>query len=119
MLGWTNSCIAFNDRELTDFQLLLGWVGSATLGKQSQRAAYKVTGANSPKGWSIQLDNEPLVIVYLMKKHKLWQRRRFDTAVNLATGIGTTSSPSARRLWRCAWGADRRVLRWSRCRLGI
>lgn len=88
MLGWTNSFIAFNDDELTGFQTLLGWVGDLTQADETQQAAHSVTGATSPEGWNNQLDNEPLLNVYAMRKQKFYRSRWMDAAWNVDAALG-------------------------------
>lgn len=88
MLGWTNTYAAFNNRELTAFQTLIGAVGEITLGEQAQTTAHKISGASDPEGWENQLDNEPLLNVYVMKKYKFHDRPRFDASVNFGAALG-------------------------------
>ncbi|MDT8408650.1 MAG: lipid A deacylase LpxR family protein [Wenzhouxiangellaceae bacterium] len=88
MLGWTNSHIAFNDQELTGFQTLLGWVGDLTLGEETQSLAHDITGATDPKGWDNQLDNEPLLNLYVMRKAKFYNNDWMDAAWNLDAALG-------------------------------
>ncbi len=52
-----------------ELELTLGVVGPAALGEQTQKFIHShVTGSDTPKGWSHQLDNEPGVVLS-------WQRR--------------------------------------------
>lgn len=88
MLGWANSHIAFNNEELTGFQTLLGWVGDLTQAKHAQRAAHELTGANSPEGWRNQLDNEPLLNFYAMRKRKFLDNGWLDAAWNVDAALG-------------------------------
>jgi len=88
MIAWTNSHIAFDDTSFTGVQTLFGWVGDITLGEQLQSAAHKVTGANDPKGWDNQLDNEPLFNLYYMKKYKFLQHDHFDASVDVDVAAG-------------------------------
>ncbi|MEX0914984.1 MAG: lipid A deacylase LpxR family protein [Wenzhouxiangellaceae bacterium] len=88
MLGWANAFIAFNDDELTGFQTLLGWVGDLTLAEEAQSAAHKVTGATSPNGWRNQLDNEPLLNIYAMRKQKFYRNNWMDAAWNVDAALG-------------------------------
>jgi len=88
MLGWANSFIAFNDDELTGFQTLLGWVGELTQADETQKAAHAVTGANTPEGWNNQLENEPLLNVYAMRKQKFYRNGWMDAAWNVDAALG-------------------------------
>lgn len=88
MIGWSNSFIAFNDQELTGFQTLLGWAGDLTLGEELQSFAHKVVGAGDPKGWGNQLDNEPLLNLYAMRKQKFFHNDWMDAAWNIDGALG-------------------------------
>lgn len=88
MIGWTNTYTAFNNRELTAFQTLIGAVGPITLGKQGQTTAHRISGASKPEGWENQLDNEPLLNFYAMKKYKFYDHPGFDVAVDFDAGLG-------------------------------
>jgi len=88
MLGWTNAYVAFNDRELVGFQTLLGWVGSASLGEQSQRAAHRMLAVSPPRGWDHQLGNEPLLNVYFMRKAKILRTHWLDAALSSDAALG-------------------------------
>lgn len=88
MAGWSNSFTAFDDTRFTGFGLLLGWTGEGALGEESQKLAHRITGANEPQGWDHQLDFEPLLNVYFMKKRKLWRLPKFDGAVDVGLAAG-------------------------------
>ena len=88
MIGWANSFSAFNDEEFTGFQTLLGWTGDITLGEQLQETAHEVSGASDPKGWDNQLDNEPLVNIYAMRKQKFYRNGWMDAAWNVDAALG-------------------------------
>lgn len=88
MLGWTNAFVAFNDRELVGFQTLLGWVGSASMGEQTQRSAHRMLAVSPPRGWEHQLANEPLFNLYVMRKAKLLRSRWVDAALSSDAALG-------------------------------
>lgn len=88
MLGWANSFIAFNDQELTGFQLMLGWAGDLTLGEQAQKIAHEISGDREPQGWDNQLENEPLLNLYAMRKQKFHDNDWMDAAWNLDAALG-------------------------------
>lgn len=88
MLGWTNTHVAFNDRELTGFQTLIGLVGPATGAEQAQRAAHNITGASTPRGWRNQLDNEPLLNIYAIRKVKIARGSWQDLAIGVDGALG-------------------------------
>ncbi len=89
MLGWGNSYFAFDDRRFDGFELLLGWVGSATGGEALQTVGHAVSGARAPKGWGNQLNNEPVFNVFYAHKRKLFTGRRFDATLALDGALGT------------------------------
>ncbi len=80
MIGIANSFIAFNNEELTGFQLLYGWIGPATLAEQAQTAAHQLVGVKRPQGWSNQLDTEPLINFYIARKKKFFSNESMDFA---------------------------------------
>lgn len=88
VVGWTNGYVAFNDRELVGFQTLLGWVGSASMGEQTQRAAHRMLAVSPPRGWEHQLANEPLLNVYFMRKAKVLRTSWLDAALSSDAAIG-------------------------------
>jgi hypothetical protein len=88
MAGWSNSFVAFDDTRFTGFGLLLGWVGESAGGADVQNFAHRLTGANKARGWDHQLDFEPLINLYFMKKRKLWQAPGFDAAVDVDLALG-------------------------------
>jgi len=88
MIGWGNSFIGFNDEECTGFQTLLGWAGDITLGQELQDAAHEISGATNPSGWDNQLDNEPLLNVYAMRKQKFHNAGWMDAAWNVDAALG-------------------------------
>jgi hypothetical protein len=88
MIGWSNSFIAFDDERFTGFGMLLGWTGEGTLAEETQRAAHNLTGASDPEGWDNQLEFEPLVNLYFVKKRKLWRLPHFDGAIGVDVAAG-------------------------------
>jgi len=88
MLGWANSFIALDDRELAGVGTLFGWVGDATLADPLQSAAHELSGANEPLGWDNQLANEPIVNLYAVYKRKFVRTDVFDAAWSMDAGLG-------------------------------
>lgn len=88
MLGWANSFTALNERELTGFGLMLGWVGPGARGDRPQSVLHELTGDAEPRGWRHQLDDEPLANLYFTKHHKLARRPNFDAALSVDTAVG-------------------------------
>lgn len=101
MLGWSNAFVAFNDEELLGFQTLLGWVGSASMGEQTQRSAHRMLAVSPPRGWEHQLSNEPLFNVYVMRKAKLLRHRHLDAALSSDAALGNVyTQVQAAMEWR-------------------
>lgn len=46
-----------------EFEVSLGVVGPAALGKQTQKLVHKLINSPDPKGWEYQLENEPALIL--------------------------------------------------------
>jgi len=88
MIGWSNTYSAFNNHELTAFQILVGAVGRVALAERTQATAHRISGASRPKGWGNQLDNEPIINLYAMKKLKLYNQHLFDASVDLDAALG-------------------------------
>lgn len=88
MLAWSNSFVAFNDRELVGMQSLFGWVGPASLAEHTQRAAHRMLAVTPPRGWEHQLGNEVLLNLYLMRKIKLLRRSGWDVAFSSDAALG-------------------------------
>ncbi len=88
MVGWTNSFLALNDRELAGVGTLFGWVGDATLAEPLQSTAHEISGANEPEGWDNQLSNEPLLNLYAVYKRKFLRSEAFDAAWSLDAALG-------------------------------
>lgn len=88
MLAMENSWIAFNDIRLTGFATTFGVVGEYSLAEELQTATHPLFDAEQPQGWHNQLDTEPIVNFYYMRKHKLWNKRSFDGAFTYDLSVG-------------------------------
>lgn len=88
MVGWSSNYVAFDDRRLRGFGLMIGFVGKPALGEPLQSAAHRLTGANDPKGWDNQLDFEPLLNLHLTHKRKLWSLPGFSGALSIDAALG-------------------------------
>ncbi len=88
MLGWANSFIAFDDRDLSGFELLLGWVGPGALAEELQEGVHSVIDSEDPEGWDNQLDDEPIINLFYTRKHKLWRKPTFDGAATFGGALG-------------------------------
>jgi hypothetical protein len=88
LLAAESSWIAFNDTHFTGFGITLGLVGEYSGAEALQKAVHSVVDATDPQGWDHQLDHEPVVNVYFMKKKKIWNTPTFDTALNFDVAVG-------------------------------
>ena len=84
---------SFNDSDFSGAELVTGVVGPASLGKQGQTAAHKLLRRNRPRGWSNQLQNEPIVNFNIMRKHKIARAGSpagwaFDATLNANACLG-------------------------------
>jgi hypothetical protein len=92
LLAAENSWIAFNDVEFTGFAITLGIVGEWSGAEQLQKGVHSLIGATDPMGWHNQLDNEPVLNFFFMKKRKLWNKPSFDGALNFDVAVGNFTS---------------------------
>jgi len=89
--GWLYGAIGVvsdNGTRLDNLELTLGLVGPTSLAKQSQRLVHQIIGADDPKGWGNQLDNEPGIV--------LTYERKWRSIVTLGgDGLATDFTPYA------------------------
>jgi lipid A 3-O-deacylase len=88
MLGAESSWIAFNDTRFTGLAVMIGIAGEYSFAEETQKAVHSLIGATNPEGWEHQLDNEPLINFYYMKKRKLWNKPSFDGALSFDLAAG-------------------------------
>lgn len=88
MLAWSNTFIAFDDQNFSGFEILLGWMGPGVPSEEVQSGFHSALGGDDPNGWDNQLDSEPIVNFYFMKKRKLWRKPNFDGAINFDAALG-------------------------------
>ncbi len=88
MLAWGTSGIAYNDREFTGFEFLFGVTGDASLADPLQTAVHELIDSDEPMGWGHQIDDEPIINFFYMKKRKLWRKPRFDGAISFDVAVG-------------------------------
>lgn len=70
LITWQATWLAFDDRIVDRLGLELGMVGSVSLGEHTQKAVHKLTGANEPKNWDEQLENEP---IFRLSAQRSWR----------------------------------------------
>ena len=88
LLAVGSSWIGFNDTEFTGFGITAGIVGEWSGAEQVQTGVHSLIGATEPEGWDNQLDTEPVLNIYFMKKRKLWNKPSFDGAFNFDLSVG-------------------------------
>jgi len=88
MFGGSLALTAQDNYHLSAFQVMVGAVGPVALGERLQRNAHKLVNADDPNGWGNQLDNEPLLNIYLMRKFKFYNNGWMDATIDVDTGLG-------------------------------
>ncbi len=88
MLAAQSSWIAFNDTKFTGFAMTIGIVGEYSFAEEVQTGFHSLIDATEPQGWEHQLDNEPVLNFYYMKKRKLWNKPSFDGSFNFDASVG-------------------------------
>jgi hypothetical protein len=88
LLAVEGSWIAFDDKRFTGIGVTAGLVGKWSLAEYTQKAVHSLIDATDPEGWDHQLDHEPILNFYFMKKYKLWNTPAFDGAFNLDVSVG-------------------------------
>lgn len=70
LISWQANWLAFDDHIVDRLGLELGMVGSVSLAEQTQKLVHELTGANNPKNWDEQLENEP---VFRLTAQRSWR----------------------------------------------
>ncbi len=73
--GWLYGSIgmsAWTGRQADQLTLTLGIVGPASLAEPAQKNFHKIVGADEPRGWDSQLENEPGVVLTYLRR---WRGR--------------------------------------------
>ena len=90
-----NTWIAYDDRRLYGFGWLMGLVGPAALGDQTQNGFHALTGSDKARGWDNQLHNEPLINFYYESKWKLAGSSHGDIAGGVEAKLGNLVTAAA------------------------
>ncbi len=98
------------DKENSDqLSVFLGAVGPVTLGEQSQKIVHKIIGADEPRGWDNQMENELVFRVEALRVKKLrknyGERYGYDVLGMGLAGIGTIMSDAQVGL-AVRWGSN-------------
>ena len=83
--GWLYLSMAFYSKSVTTldtFELQLGIVGPAALGREAQNSIHRFRGLDEANGWSHQLENEPGIVF-------LYERKWRALEAALGNGLGT------------------------------
>jgi lipid A 3-O-deacylase len=88
MLAGQSSWIAFNDTSFTGFAMMIGIVGEYSFAEEVQTGFHSLIDATEPQGWEHQIETEPVLNFYYMKKRKLWNKPSFDGAFNFDVSVG-------------------------------
>ncbi len=109
LLAWQGTMYAWDERVADQFSLYLGVVGPVALAEQAQKIVHQLVGADDPKGWDNQIENEP---VFKVEAQRVWnlyrfigERFEFDVLGLAGAGIGTLESATKGGL-AIRWGTN-------------
>ncbi len=97
LLAWQGTLYAWDERVADQFSLYLGAVGPVTLAEQGQKTIHDLVGADDPKGWDNQIENEPIFKVEAQRIWNLYRSngKRFQLDLLGLTGVGVGNLESA------------------------
>ncbi|MCH8176640.1 MAG: lipid A deacylase LpxR family protein [Proteobacteria bacterium] len=111
LLAWQCTLYAWDDRVADQLSLYLGAVGPITLAEQSQTLIHELLGADEPKGWDNQIENEPIFKVEVQRIWTLYRSagkgKQFDILGLWGAGIGNLESATKAGL-AIRWGTNLR-----------
>lgn len=87
-LTWSNNYYAFNNTEFYGVQWLFGWVGPDSHADATQKAVHSLIGGDNPRGWSNQLESEPLLNVQYSVRRKFFDSSWLDASVSGDLALG-------------------------------
>ena len=97
LLAWQGTVYAWDANVSDQLSLYLGMVGPASLAEPAQKGIHNVIGADEPKGWQYQLNNEPVVKIELQRTWTLYRndskRLQYDVV-----GLGVFSLQADRHV---------------------
>lgn len=88
MLGFADSWVAFDERRLVGFEVMLGLVGEQSFAEDIQNLVHGIVGSPEPRGWDNQLDTEPILNVFASWKRTAWSSGRFEGVVAVDGALG-------------------------------
>ncbi len=94
MLFLNDTYISSNKKYADAIRVTLGVVGPISGAEHVQKEIHRIVGANDPKGWDTQLNNE---LVFQFSRARAWrswvsENQRFDIVNMLDVSLGTISS---------------------------
>lgn len=109
LLAWQGTMYSWDNNVSDQLSLILGVVGPAALGKNTQKFIHKIVGADDPKGWDFQLRNEPVIKVEMQRNWAMYRaagtRREFEVIGLSSLGIGNLES-GIRGGFALRWGTN-------------
>ncbi len=107
LLGWQCSLHAWDDQVSDQFSIQLGLVGPVSLADKTQTLVHAAFGADKPRGWDNQIDNELAFRIEAQRAWRLYQKQGdaldYDIIGILSGGIGTLESSATAEL-AIRWG---------------
>jgi hypothetical protein len=84
--------IEVKDLQRSDaLELQIGVVGPLALGEEAQKSVHNYIGADEPRGWDNQLENEPGINLVYERRNRLWRSGRNDgAAADLISNFGAS-----------------------------
>lgn len=94
LLFFSTTYLAIDDKQADKLSTTIGIVGPAAGAKAAQKLVHKVIGADEPKGWDTQLENE---LVFQLSRGRLWRswvsaNQYTDLLLSSEAALGTLSS---------------------------
>lgn len=94
--GWLYLGAGFHNKNLKrldTFEIQLGVIGPAALGREAQNTVHDWRGIGLANGWKNQLNNEFGFILMLERKYRAWQSKGYATGLgaDLITNLGAAA----------------------------
>lgn len=109
MLGWRCNLHAWDDQISDQLSISLGFVGPVSMAEKTQKLVHAAFGADNPKGWDNQIQNEPVFNVEAQRAWTLYRESsdnlQYDILGLLSAGFGTIESSTSAEL-AIRWGSN-------------
>ncbi len=109
LLAWQGTAYSWDTNVSDQLSLYLGIVGPATLAAEAQKVIHKMIGADDPKGWQYQLNNELIVKIEVQRAWSLYRndskRFQYDIVGLGGAGIGNLKT-AAKGGFAVRWGTN-------------